>query len=68
MCLVPVQYLIWLDNIWDLRNKLLSIPSDKIDRVFSSIDEALSHTIIPARHLASVTGSTISNMLVIGND
>ena len=45
----------------------LSIPSDKIDRLFTSIDDALSHTTMPARQLPSVTGSIISNMLVIGN-
>ena len=63
----PVQCLRWLGYFWDLKKKSLSIPSDKIDRLFTSIDDALSHTTMPARQLASVTGSIISNMLVIGN-
>ena len=62
-----MQCLRWLGYFWDLKKKSLSIPSDKIDRLFTSIDDALSHTTMPARQLASVTGSIISNLLVIGN-
>ena len=40
---------------------------DKIDKLLVRIDYALSQSSLPARQLASVTGSFISNMLVFGN-
>ena len=40
------------------------MPEDKIDKLLVSIDNALSLSSLPARQLASVTGSIISNMLV----
>ena len=43
------------------------MPEDKIDKLLVSIDNALSQSSLPARQLASVTGSIISNMLVFGN-
>ena len=42
------------------------MPEDKIDKFLVSID-ALSQSSLPARQLASVTGSIISNMLVFCN-
>ena len=64
---VPVQSLRWLGYQWDLRHNLLSIPVEKIDGLLASIDIVLLQSRLPARQLASVTGSTISNMLVFGN-
>ena len=51
----------------DLKHNLLSIPGEKIDRLLASIDIVLLQSRLPARQLASVTGSIISNMLVFGN-
>ena len=63
----PVQSLRWLCYRWDLKDNLLTVPEDKIDKLLVSIDNALSQSSLPARQLASVTGSIISNMLVFGN-
>ena len=63
----PVQSLRWLGYRWDLKHNLLTVPEDKIDKLLVSIDYALSQSSLPARQLASVTGSIISNMLVFGN-
>ena len=63
----PVQSLRWLGYRWDLKDNLLTLPEDKIDKLLVSIDSALSQSSLPARQLASVTGSIISNMLVFGN-
>ena len=63
----PVQSLRWLGYCWDLKDNLLTVPEDKIDKLLVSIDNALSQSSLPARQLASVTGSIISNMLVFGN-
>ena len=57
----------WLGYQWDLEHNLLSIPVEKIDRLLASIDIVLLHSRLPARQLASVTGSIISNMFVFGN-
>ena len=43
------------------------MPEDKIDKLLVSIDNAVSQSSLPARQLASVKGSVISNMLVFGN-
>ena len=43
------------------------MPEDKIDKLLVSIDYTLSQSSLPARQLASVTGSIISNMLVFSN-
>ena len=43
------------------------MPEDKIDNLLVSIDNALSQSSLPARYLASVMGSIISNMLVFHN-
>ena len=64
---VPVQSLTWLGYQWDLKHNLLFIPVEKIDRLLASIDIVLLQSRLPARQLASVTGSIISNMLVFGN-
>ena len=64
---VPVQSLTWLGYQWDLKYNLLSIPAEKIDRLLVSIDIVLLQSRLPARQLASVTGSIFSNMLVFGN-
>ena len=64
---VPVQSLRWLGYRWDLKDNLLTVPEDKIDKLLVSIDNALSQSSLPARQLASVTGSIILNMLVFGN-
>ena len=64
---VPVQSLRWLGYRWDLKDNLLTVPGGKIDKLLVSIHNALSQSSLPARHLASVTGSIISNMLVFGN-
>ena len=64
---VPVQSVRWLGYQWDLKHNLLSIPVEKIDRLLASIDIVLLQSRLPARQLASVTGSIISNMLVFGN-
>ena len=64
---VPVQSLTWLGYQWDLEHNLLSIPAGKIDRLPASIDIVLLQSRLPARQLASVIGSIISNMLVFGN-
>ena len=64
---VPVQSLRWLGYQWDLKLNLLSIPVEKIYRLLASIDIVLLQSRLPARQLASVTGSIISNMLVFGN-
>ena len=63
----PVHSLRWLGYCWDLKDNLLTVPEDKIDKLLVSIDYALSQSSLPARQLASVTGSIISNMLVFGN-
>ena len=63
----PVQSLRWLGYRWDLKDNLLTLPEDKIDKLLVSIDNALSESSLPARQLASVTGSIISNMLAFGN-
>ena len=63
----PVQSLRWLDYRWDLKDNLLTVPEDKIDKLLVSIVNALSKSSLPSRQLASVTGSVISNMLVFGN-
>ena len=52
---------------WDLKDNLLTVPEDKIDKLLVSICNALSQSSLPARQLASVTASIISNMLVFGN-
>ena len=67
--LAPVQSLRWLGYRWDLNDNLLTVTKieDKIDKLLESIDNALSQSSLPARQLASVTGSVISNMLVFGN-
>ena len=44
-----------------------SVPEEKIDKLLVSIDYALSQSSLPARQLASVTGSIISNLFVFGN-
>ena len=64
---VAVQSLRWLGYQWDLEHNLLSIPVDKIDRLLASIDVVLLQSRLPARQLASVTGSIISNLLVFGD-
>ena len=61
-----MQSLRWLGYRWDLKGNLLTVPEDKIDKFLVSID-ALSQSSLPARQLASVTGSIISNMLVFCN-
>ena len=43
------------------------MPEDKIDKLLVSTDNAFSQSSLPARQLASVTGSIISNMLIFGN-
>ena len=63
----PVHSLRGLGYRWDLKDDLLTVPEDKIDKLHVSIDNALSQSSLPARQLASVTGSIISNMLVFGN-
>ena len=50
-----------------LKENLLTVPEEKTDKLLVSIDNALSQSSLPARQLASVTGSIISNMLVFGN-
>ena len=61
------QSLRWLGYCWDLENNLLTAPDDKIDKLLVNINNALCQSSLPARLLASVTGSFISNMLVFGN-
>ena len=63
----PVQSLRGLGYRWDLKDNFLTVPEDKIDKLLVSIDNVLSQSSLPARQLASVTGSIISNMLVFGN-
>ena len=63
----PVESLRWLGKRWDLKDNLLTVPEDKINKLLVSIDNALSQSNLRARQLASVTGSIISNMLVFGN-
>ena len=63
----PVQSLRGLGYRWDLKENLLTVLEDKIDKLLLSIDNELSQSSLPARQLASVTGSIISNMLVFGN-
>ena len=63
----PVQSLRWLGYRWDLKDNLLTVPEDKIEKVLVSIDNALSQSSLPVRQLDLVTGSIISNMLVFGN-
>ena len=63
----PVASLRWLGKRWDLKDNLLTVPEDKINKLLVSIDNALSQSNLRARQLASVTGSIISNMLVSGN-
>ena len=63
----PVHSLRWLGYRWDLKDNLLNVPEDKIDKLLVSIDNAPSQSSLPARQLASVTGSITSNMLVFGN-
>ena len=63
----PVQSLRGLGYRWDLKDNLLTVPEDKIDKLLVSIDNALSQSSLPARQLASVTGGIITNMLVFGN-
>ena len=46
---------------------MLTVPEDKIDKLLVHIGCALSQSNLPARQLASITGSIISNMLVFGN-
>ena len=38
---------------------------DKIDKLLVSIDNAISQSSLPARQMASVMGSIISNMLFL---
>ena len=65
--LVPVQSLRWLGYQWDLKHiNLLSITVEKIDRLLASIENVLLQSRLPAGQLATVTGSSISNMLVFG--
>ena len=45
----------------------LRYPNSFVKKFTIKFEDALSHTTMPARQLASVTGSIISNMLVIGN-
>ena len=63
----PVQSLRGLGSRWDLKDNLLTVPDDKINKLLVSIDNALSQSSLPARQLAPVTGSIISNMLVFHN-
>ena len=63
----PVQSLRGLGYRWDLKDNLLTGPEDKIDKLFVNMDNALSQSSLPARQLALVTGSIISNMLVFHN-
>ncbi|KAK2547600.1 hypothetical protein P5673_032380 [Acropora cervicornis] len=63
----PVQSLRGLGYHWDLKDNLLTVPEDKIDKLLVSFDNALSQSSLPAWQLASVTGSIISNMLVFHN-
>ena len=37
---------------------------DKIDKLLVSIDNAISQSSLPARQMASVTGSNISNIVL----
>ena len=46
---------------------MLSILVDKINRLLASIYIVLLQSRLPARQLAFVTGSIISNILVFGN-
>ena len=62
-----MQSLRWVGYCWDLKDNLLTVPEDKIDKLLVSIDNALSQSSLPARQLASVAGSIISNMLIFGN-
>ena len=62
-----MQSLCWLGYRWDLKDNLLTVPEDKIDKLLVSIDNAVSQSSLPARQLASVTGSIISNTLSFGN-
>ena len=64
---VPVPSLTWLGYQWNLKHNLLSIPLEKIDSLRASIGIVLLLSRLPARQLASVTGSIISNMLVFEN-
>ena len=51
----PVESLCGLGYRWDLKDNLLTVPEDKIDKLLMSIDNALSQSSLPARQLASVT-------------
>ena len=46
----PVQSLRWLGYRWDLKDNLLTVPEDKIEKLLVSIDYALSQSSLPARH------------------
>ncbi|KAK2564547.1 hypothetical protein P5673_011997 [Acropora cervicornis] len=62
-----LKSLTWLGNQWDLKRNLLFIPVEELDRLLASIDSVLLQSRLPARQLASVNGSIISNILVFGN-
>jgi len=63
----PVQSLCWLGYCWDLKDNLLTVPEDKIDKLLTSINNAFCQSSLSARQLASVMGSIILNVLVFRN-
>ena len=63
--LEPVQDIAWLGFNADLRQGCFSIPSDKIERLKSSIARFSAGARVPAHSLASVVGQIIS--MTLGN-
>jgi hypothetical protein len=64
----PVQCVKWLGFKWSSKQGCVSVPIDKIDKLFSIISSVINARHVTARQLASVTGKIISNMLVFGKN
>ena len=63
----PTQILDWLGFTWNLKDGVIEVPRQKIDKIKSNISAILNINYATARNLASVLGKIISLIPSFGN-
>ena len=63
---VPTQQITWLGFLLDLGKGQIFVPTDKVERLKSSLVQVLDRPTLKARNLASIIGKLISMSLAVG--
>jgi len=63
---VPTQQITWLGFLLDLDKRQIFVPTDKVERLKSSLVQVLDRPTLNVRNLASIIGKLISMSLAVG--